>query len=657
MGFLKIFGIPLSFNESIKYHKIIRDNFVNFVIRALKNPGINKNPLFGYEFEFHKIKIDDEKKHVYLDLTAQDDINRASTFNLKTGFYISHEYGGWMVEAIHDDPFPILDITKLSESVNNLYQYINNKFGKNSILSFSSYPMLGCGEYFDQKADSDSDSNYEEEIEKKDSDEVNEIIEEKDNKNTKKFETKYELKKKEKIELNSNPYTQSIFLNDNIINKHPRFGTLAKNIRERRGKKVEIKIPIYKDINTNLEVSPEEPYKDFVYMDAMGFGMGNCCVQVTLGTCCLESALYLYDELIPFTPILLAISSNTPLFKGKLTDYDNRWSSISQSVDDRTDEERDPKSDKYIYKSRYSSCYSYISNCKYMKDYMNDYPKMPINQDYYKKFTENGFEHNLAMHFCNLLVRDPLVIFSEKIKINDENDMSHFENINSTNWNALRFKIPRPTDKDLCFKVEVRPLDLEITPFENTAMITLILLIYGMIMRTECDFIIPISLVDENFERAYQNDAINKKKFWWRINAFKSNEVSPYICERKCKEKDKINYEEDMKNNIKELTINEIFNGSKEYNYPGIIHYLKLISSKIFNAEKYCEKYLNFISKRASGELWTDAKYIRNFVLNHPKYNKDSIINEEINYDLIKHILKIQNKEIKPKELFGDIDY
>ena len=612
--------------------------------------------MFGYEFEFHKIKIDDEKKHVCLDLTAQDDINKASTFNLKTGFYISHEYGGWMVEAIHDDPFPILDITKLSESVNNLYQYISNKFGKYSILSFSSYPMLGCGEYFEQKIDSDSDYE-EEEKEKNESAEINKIIEEKDNKHTKKVETKYELKKKEKIELDSNPYTQSIFLNDNIINKHPRFGTLAKNIRERRGKKVEIKIPIYKDINTKLEVSPEEPYKDFVYMDAMGFGMGNCCVQVTVGTCCLESALYLYDELIPFTPILLAISSNTPLFKGKLTDYDNRWSSISQSVDDRTDEERDPKSEKYIYKSRYSSCYSYISNCKYMKDYMNDYPKMPINQEYYKKFIENGLEHNLAMHFCNLLTRDPLVIFSEKIEIKDEKDMSHFENINSTNWNALRFKLPRPADQDLCFKVEVRPLDLEITPFENTAMITLIILLYGIIMRMECDFIIPISLVDENFERAYQNDAINKKKFWWRINAFKSIEINPYICERKCKEKDKISYEQDFKNNIKELTIDEIFNGSKEYNYPGLMHYLKLISVKIFNAEKYCEKYLSFLSKRASGELWTDAKYIRNFVLNHPKYNKDSIINEEMNYDLIEHILKIQNKEIKPKELFGDIIY
>ena len=124
MGFLKIFGIPLSFIESIKYFKIIRDNFVNFVIKALKNNNIKKNPLVGYEFEFHKIEIDDEKKHIYLDITAQDDINKASTYNLKTGFYICHEYGGWMIEAIHDDPFPIIDITKLSESVYNLYNYL-----------------------------------------------------------------------------------------------------------------------------------------------------------------------------------------------------------------------------------------------------------------------------------------------------------------------------------------------------------------------------------------------------------------------------------------------------------------------------------------------------------------------------------------------------
>lgn len=36
MGFLKIFGIVLKYDESKKYFKIIRDNFVKYVIRELK---------------------------------------------------------------------------------------------------------------------------------------------------------------------------------------------------------------------------------------------------------------------------------------------------------------------------------------------------------------------------------------------------------------------------------------------------------------------------------------------------------------------------------------------------------------------------------------------------------------------------------------------
>ena len=128
-----------------------------------------------------------------------------------------------------------------------------------------------------------------------------------------------------------------------IINRHPRFGNLTRNIRLRRGKKVEIKIPIYKDINTNLSPTPEEPFPGYVYMDAMAFGMGNCCLQVTLGACCVNSATYLYDQYLPFTPILLALSSSCPVYKGKLTDYDNRFDLIVQGVDDRTDDERDPK--------------------------------------------------------------------------------------------------------------------------------------------------------------------------------------------------------------------------------------------------------------------------------------------------------------------------
>ena len=47
---------------------------------------------------------------------------------------------------------------------------------------------------------------------------------------------------------------------------------------QRRGKKVEIKVPLFVDKKTNIEKTDEEPYPGFIYMDAMAFGMGNCCL-------------------------------------------------------------------------------------------------------------------------------------------------------------------------------------------------------------------------------------------------------------------------------------------------------------------------------------------------------------------------------------------
>ena len=214
-----------------------------------------------------------------------------------------------------------------------------------------------------------------------------------------------------------NIYSKSDYVDDIIINSHPRFGTLTRNIRKRRGKKVDIRVPIYKDINTNLtEATEDEPYPGSIHMDAMGFGMGSCCLQVTVGTCTLNSTCYLYDQLVPLTPILLLLPHLHPIYKGKLTDYDNRFSIISQAVDDRTDEEKDPNSSKYIYKSRYSPAYSYISENIYIQDYHNDYPKMPINKEYLEKMLECGVPKRLSEHFCNLLVRDPLVYFLKKLK-------------------------------------------------------------------------------------------------------------------------------------------------------------------------------------------------------------------------------------------------
>ena len=62
--------------------------------------------------------------------------------------------------------------------------------------------------------------------------------------------------------------TQSDYIGDSIINPHPRFGTLTANIRQRRGEKVNIRVPLFRDVNT-----PE-----FNYLEAPHHGeVDGCC--------------------------------------------------------------------------------------------------------------------------------------------------------------------------------------------------------------------------------------------------------------------------------------------------------------------------------------------------------------------------------------------
>jgi len=57
--------------------------------------------------------------------------------------------------------------------------------------------------------------------------------------------------------------------------------------------------------------------------------------------------------------------------------------------------------------------------------------------------------------------------------------------------------------------------------------------------------------------------------------------------------------------------------------------------------ESIVETYLNFISKRASGELVGPATWIRKFINDHPKYQHDSVVNPEVNNDLLNAIQQI----------------
>ena len=98
------------------------------------------------------------------------------------------------------------------------------------------------------------------------------------------------------------------------------------------------------------------------------------------------------------------------------------------------------------------------------------------------------------------------------------------------------------------------------------------------LLKQTCNFIIPITKVDENYENAYCNDAINTKKFWWRINSFDDIDLNDA----------NFDYKKDEQDNIKLLTINEILNGAKEYNYPGLIPFIKkeIDNNVNYNEEK-----------------------------------------------------------------------
>lgn len=74
----------------------------------------------------------------------------------------------------------------------------------------------------------------------------------------------------------------SRYLPDEIISDHPRFRTITKNIRERRGELPNCRLTVFKDINTQIPVTGAPANQpDAVHMDSAGFGMGCCCLQIT----------------------------------------------------------------------------------------------------------------------------------------------------------------------------------------------------------------------------------------------------------------------------------------------------------------------------------------------------------------------------------------
>ncbi|KKK22034.1 putative glutamate-cysteine ligase Gcs1, partial [Aspergillus ochraceoroseus] len=471
----------------------------------------------------------------------------------------------------------------------------------------------------------------------------------------------------------SGPALRSQFVPDEIANPHIRFPTLAANIRSRRGRKVELNVPVFKDKNTpepfkdptvnyNLHNWPEDDdvrngaAKDgHVYMDAMAFGMGSCCLQITFQAKNMTEGRKLYDQLSPLGPILLALTAGTPIYKGFLVDTDVRWNQIGNAVDDRTREELGEvplKNDRWrIPKSRYASNSTYISqDPRLRKEYLD--PDLIVDEDIKERLMQEGMDELLATHFAHLFIRDPIVIFSEDLEELDLSKADHFENLQSTNWQHMRFKPPPPEKADIGWRVEFRSMEIQMTDFENAAFSIFIVLVTRAILSFDLNLYIPIQRTTENMETAHARNAVLDRKFYFRKNLFsrRAHRPSPHSSSgSNSSSVTSLEYNTPppspplgpVESEYELMTISDIINGSEDGKFPGLIPLVEsYLNSVNVDVETRCSlaRYLDLIRKRANGTLWTGARWIRAFVASHPAYKYDSVVSEEICYDLVKAV-------------------
>ncbi|CAK0797639.1 unnamed protein product, partial [Prorocentrum cordatum] len=394
----------------------------------------------------------------------------------------------------------------------------------------------------------------------------------------------------------------------------------------------------------------------------MAFGMGCCCLQVTFQAADMRESRHLYDQMAVIAPIMMALTAATPIFAGRLVATDARWNIISASVDDRTPAERGLQAEReedpamvaggtrLLSKSRYDSISCYISD--YTQDLDNMYNDIPceVDEEVQSQLLEEGVVMPLARHVAHLFARDPLVAFEGAVaEVDDETSTEHFESINSTNWQSMRWKPPPPPSDSgvhIGWRTEFRPMEVQLTDFENAAFTAVTVLLSRALLVFNLDVLIPLSKVDENMKRAHQMGAVTTQKFWFRKNILHAHAASADLFAV-----------DPHGDDSEEMTMDEVMNGEGE-RFPGLIPlcyaYLEHIACDAASFARI-HQYLSLISKRARGELLTPATWMRNFVLQHPEYNKDSIITPGMAVDLMTACDEI-GRGVRPcKELHGDV--
>lgn len=200
-------------------------------------------------------------------------------------------------------------------------------------------------------------------------------------------------------------------------------------------------------------------------------------------------------------------------------------------------------------------------------------------------------------------------------------------------------------------------MEIQMTDFENAAFSIFIVLVTRAILSFELNFYIPIARTTENMETAHKRNAVLQDRFYFRKDPFPSRPVrvngsasgatTPMMLpSRPPTPTGPVEDEYTL------MTIDEIINGcaeSHDDNSPGFPGLIPLVESYLnsvnVDVETRCDltRYLDLIRKRASGQLWTGAKWIREFVQRHKEYKGDSVVGEGLCYDMLREVEMVED--------------
>ncbi|KAJ5794355.1 Glutamate-cysteine ligase catalytic subunit [Penicillium paradoxum] len=425
----------------------------------------------------------------------------------------------------------------------------------------------------------------------------------------------------------------------------PRYRIVPENVLGRCQTRKQTHYPIYQDTQTPTSfhdtLPSGETVQDHLCLSDLEIGIGCCSLQTTFQASSESEARWLHDQLIPLAPIFLAMTAAVPIWKGYLVDTDIRWQRFGDILDDRRPEEMATTPPRWTWNR------TYLSEAR-PPGLDSSEPLQPMDPAIKQRLLDGDMDESLATHFASILSRDPLVLTQDDMENFNTENTKLFELLQSCVWHAVRFKVPT-ADTGPGWCIEFRTMESQLTDKENAAFAIFAYLLSRAIVTLHLNFYIPIDKVGESMEFAKERDAVRQEKMWFRRSGWLSGSHTIRPSRSMCKDQSHGHLSDESRGEeFALMTADQIFNGEGDPSgFPGLVAIVRyyLDQSKMSAvAQAKIAPYLDLITKRASGENPTPARWMREFVRSHKDYQQDSHVSESVCYDMMKEIVQM-NKE------------